>query len=393
MHNRSGNNINQAEHPRGGTRRKVSGLRCDVCSSAIGPGEGFRKERRSDGQLQYRHAVSLYFDECTAGARRALCKMFCVAPSLPQGTPDTEWLAHAGKQRYVVITRDANITRNNAEMQAIIDHKVKCFILPPATKNTWHLVRSFAVMWGKISAESLFAGPFVWQFDESRAARWRQLYPEPETRFRPSDFSRTPVGHLLNLFADVVAQHDDGWFSEAYIHGLHENIRREIEARISGDRSRAMVPVIEQPILSVVGPMQPGKTYWFDEHVDTSTGGVIEVVSEHIEGDTYSWLIPVRRLRYYTANAGEEVDGTEADFLLMHGHPTGFYRSGFGLRSPATYWKTCMTLVSYIGHRCALLGLWPGAGRWTAPSNTKGGVHGNTQERLHLGIRRYSQVP
>ena len=38
--------------------------------------------------------------------------------------------------------------------------------------------------------------------------------------------------------------------------------------------------------------------------------------------------------RENTAVAGEEVDGTEADFLLMHGQPTRFYRSGFGLRRP-----------------------------------------------------------
>ena len=234
----SDKSTNQAEHPRGQPRRRVSGLRCAVCGGPIGPGEGYEEERRADGQLRQRHAVPLYFDECTVDARKALRKMFCVAPSLSQGTPDPEWLAHAGEERYVVITRDANITRNAAEMQAIIDHRVKCFILPAAIKNTWHLVRSFAVMWGKIAAESLFAGPFVWQFDESRAVRWVQLYPEPETAFRPSDLSRTPVGHLLNLFADVVRQHDEGWFSEAFVQGLHENIRRELEARIAGDRSR-----------------------------------------------------------------------------------------------------------------------------------------------------------
>ena len=87
---------------------------------------------------------------------RCYAKCSVSLPSWPQGTLDTEWLAHAGDERYVVITRDENITRNAAKMRAIIEHRVKCFILPAATKNTWHLVRSFAMMWDKSSAESLF---------------------------------------------------------------------------------------------------------------------------------------------------------------------------------------------------------------------------------------------
>ena len=98
-------------------------------------------------------------------------------------------------------------------------------------------VRGFVSMWEKVQTESLFPGPFVWRFDdEIQPVRWEQVYPE-ELVFSPLDLSKTPVGHLLNLFAEVVTQHDLGWFSRSYVEGLHENIRREIEARITRDRS------------------------------------------------------------------------------------------------------------------------------------------------------------
>ncbi len=61
------------------------------------------------------------------------------------------------------------------------------------------------------------------------------LNPEP-SGFLPIDLSRIPVWHLLNLFADIVHQHNDGWFSTELVDGLHENIRQELEARVEGRR-------------------------------------------------------------------------------------------------------------------------------------------------------------
>ena len=44
-------------------------------------------------------------------------------------TPDSEWLAEAGREGWLVITRDKRIRYRPAEMEAIREHGVGCFVL------------------------------------------------------------------------------------------------------------------------------------------------------------------------------------------------------------------------------------------------------------------------
>lgn len=44
-------------------------------------------------------------------------------------TPDSEWLAEAGREGWLVITRDKRIRHRPAEMEAIREHGVGCFVL------------------------------------------------------------------------------------------------------------------------------------------------------------------------------------------------------------------------------------------------------------------------
>ena len=225
----------------GGTRAELSELApCTNCGNRIGPTEAYHIGKDEQGQSCVWHIVRLYFDESARVIRDTLEKMgFCIARTLPEGTTDTEWLAEAGRNGWTVITADNRITRNPVEYQALIKNEVKCFILPgrAAPTSSWDKVRAFVSMWEKVQTESLFPGPFIWRFDDDvQPVRWKQVYPD-ELEFSPLDLSKTPVGHLLNLFAEVVTQHDLGWFSRSYVEGLHENIRRELEARITGDRS------------------------------------------------------------------------------------------------------------------------------------------------------------
>ncbi len=53
-------------------------------------------------------------------------------PRFAHDTPDTEWLAEAGRQGWVVVTRDKRIRIRRAERQAIEDHRVGCFVLASA---------------------------------------------------------------------------------------------------------------------------------------------------------------------------------------------------------------------------------------------------------------------
>ena len=326
----------QRRNPRGGTRSEVSQLRCVNCGQQVGPGEGYECWQDERGQPQARHTIRLYFDECTASVRKALNRMgFCIAPSLPQGTPDTEWLAHAGREGYVVITQDANITRNDAEMQAIIDNNVRCFVLPGETKSTWDSVRRLATMWGKIREESVFSGPFIWLLDEREYRQWKQIHPEPREDYKPLGLSRTPVGHLLNLFADVVHQHDEGWFSAAYVERLHDHIRVELEARITRDRSSVPAPSPAPPLLHErLGPSEAGGGHEFDLEtpLNTDSDRIVELfIRPDDTPDEYVWLVPARRLRYYVKDPSD-ADKVDDATIGLSFSPTGFCRCGFGVR-------------------------------------------------------------
>ena len=43
--------------------------------------------------------------------------------------PDAQWLAEAGREGWLVITRDKRIRHRPAEMEAIREHGVGCFVL------------------------------------------------------------------------------------------------------------------------------------------------------------------------------------------------------------------------------------------------------------------------
>lgn len=46
-----------------------------------------------------------------------------------QGTPDTEWLAEAGRRGWVVLTKDEAIRRNPLEKRMFRDYRVRVFVL------------------------------------------------------------------------------------------------------------------------------------------------------------------------------------------------------------------------------------------------------------------------
>ena len=212
------------ENLRGGTRSEAVQLPpCRNCGNEIGPGEAYSTHDHS-GALEAQHAIQLYFDENAQAVLNVLKNMgFCVAETMPAGTPDVEWLAEAGKNGWTVITQDFRIAKRPDELQAIIHNKVKCFVLPEEPRNTWDLVRGFVAMWSKIEVEALFDGPFVWKYhDESHPVKWEQIYPDTSGHYPELDYSSVPLGHLLNLFADVVRWHDQGWYSWGFVAGIHE---------------------------------------------------------------------------------------------------------------------------------------------------------------------------
>ena len=53
-------------------------------------------------------------------------------PRFPGNTPDEDWLAEAGRQGWVVVTRDKRIRRRRAELRALVDNHAGCFVLASA---------------------------------------------------------------------------------------------------------------------------------------------------------------------------------------------------------------------------------------------------------------------
>ncbi len=321
----------------GGTRSEVRDLpNCLNCGNEIGPAEAYELSKDEHGQVQVWHATRLYFDECAAAIPKMLQRMgFCIAPELPEGTPDVDWLTQAGKEGWTVITQDSKIFRNKDEREALINNKVKCFIIPARSKNTWDQVRGFVSMWEKIRVESRYPGPFVWRFnDESQPVRWEQLHPKA-LGFAPYDLSRVPVGHLLNLFADIVHQHDEGWFSADFVNDLHDNIRREIEARITGNRSIAMMPDDKmETFLDQHISVEAGETLSIDleNPINPAEGGILVIEMNPDDGSgQYLWLIPAHKVGYNTMGSNAAAEFGESSFAFQTG-PTGFLRSGFGLQ-------------------------------------------------------------
>ncbi len=325
------------QHRRGGTRSEIRDLpNCLNCGNEIGPAEAYELRKDEHGQVQVWHATRLYFDECAAAIPKVLQEMgFCIAPKLPEGTPDVDWLTQAGKEGWTVITQDSKIFRNKDEREALINNKVKCFIIPARSKNTWDQVRGFVSMWDKIRVESRYLGPFVWRFnDESQPVRWEQLLPKALS-FAPYDLSRVPVGHLLNLFADIVHQHDEGWFSADFVNGLHDNIRREIEARITGDRSIAMKPDDKMEMFfnrHISGDAGETLDIDLEKPINPAEGGILVIEMNPDDGPgQYLWLIPAHKVGYNTMGSNAAAGFGESSFAFQAG-PTGFLRSGFGLQ-------------------------------------------------------------
>ena len=330
------------QYNHGATRAELESLpACTHCGRAIGPREPYFHEKDDTGAtVRTSHAVPLFFDECSSGTRDLVAEMgFCVVGGPSRSTPDVDWLAQAGDNGWTVITRDRRIARRVDELAVVVKHEVKCFMLPTVLGNRGEEVRAFVTMWDKIRTESLGTeGPFIWQFNaETSPVRWELAYPEP-LEFAAYDLSKVPVGHLLNLFAHVVTDHDQGWFSRAFVEDLHDNIRLELEARIADDRSIAM-PASDAGELvhsgEIAGRQQQQMT--LDNPVDLGGFRLLTLMA-NLEGSQseYIWPIPAPKAAANIQNADET--RPDGGIGISFG-PTGFHRIGVNMEINPRRWR------------------------------------------------------
>lgn len=84
-------------------------------------------------------------------------------------TPDPVWLTAAGQNGWLVLARDKKIRTRPAERQAIVDHRVGCFIVGQKRDPTrWGYLKLLVGAMGEM--ESVFAQqsrPFIYMLGAS----------------------------------------------------------------------------------------------------------------------------------------------------------------------------------------------------------------------------------
>ena len=68
----------------------------------------------------------------------------------PSGTLDVDWLPTIGERGWFLISRDANIRRRPAELNAFRKHNVGGFVLAGKDLNGWGIVEQLVRNWRKI---------------------------------------------------------------------------------------------------------------------------------------------------------------------------------------------------------------------------------------------------
>lgn len=93
------------------------------------------KKRSASSNAAQPDNPTLFIDRCAWSHRLGEALTQLGAPFIPHhekfapDCPDEEWLETAGKQGWVVLTRDKNIRRKPNELRAFRDHKVLGFVL------------------------------------------------------------------------------------------------------------------------------------------------------------------------------------------------------------------------------------------------------------------------
>jgi hypothetical protein len=91
-------------------------------------------------------------------------------------TSDDYWLEYCGTKFWTVLAHDKRFSHNRAELEAIMMHRVGCFILSEASGTRWAKVRLLARVWDKlITYEANEPRPFIFRIH--RTGEFRQVYP------------------------------------------------------------------------------------------------------------------------------------------------------------------------------------------------------------------------
>jgi hypothetical protein len=117
-------------------------------------------------------SLILYFDRCLGKkVPEALARLTCPfqvrwheGEGFRQDLEDDKWLHQVGSKKWVVISHDAKWHREPSAIEAIRQHKIKCFYLYGASSQMFFKLGALSHNWrkirGKITSEN---GPFIYR--------------------------------------------------------------------------------------------------------------------------------------------------------------------------------------------------------------------------------------
>lgn len=92
---------------------------------------------------------------------------------------DTEWIADAASRDWPILMKDKRIRHRSAEIEAVVRHKAKCFVITRGDLTSADMTRRLITNKQAIFRTARLPGPYIYSVQQDRLDR---LFPkEPAT--------------------------------------------------------------------------------------------------------------------------------------------------------------------------------------------------------------------
>jgi hypothetical protein len=92
-----------------------------------------------------------------------------------EGVADTEWIADAASRNWPVLMKDKRIRHRSAEIEAVVRHQAKCFVITRGDLASADMVRRFITNKQAIFRTVELPGPYIYSVQQDRLDR---LFPK-----------------------------------------------------------------------------------------------------------------------------------------------------------------------------------------------------------------------
>ena len=91
-----------------------------------------------------------------------------------EGVPDVEWLERAGREGWIVLSKDKRLRHDREQQAMMVEHGVKAFVLTSGNLKAADQAARFLSNIGRITEAARFDGPFIYAV---HARRIKKLWP------------------------------------------------------------------------------------------------------------------------------------------------------------------------------------------------------------------------